>query len=207
MATEQAQATTAGRPKPGARLTDAERDMADANRGLVYAVAKSMRLRWRLDDDAIQAGMRGLMRAVQLYNPATGYQFGTYAGYWIRQAIQRHMTSDRLIHIPAHAQRGKLFREEVGRAMRPAKTIARRGDGLAENEPWARDEEPDDETIPALRAAIARLDPRSHEVITRRMRGETLKAIGAAIGLTRERVRQIEHEVHGKLREMLKDCV
>jgi RNA polymerase sigma factor (sigma-70 family) len=38
-------------------------------------------------DDLIQEGKLGLMEAVEKYNPNLGYNFLTYAGYWIRQSI------------------------------------------------------------------------------------------------------------------------
>ena len=39
--------------------------------------------------ELIRAGDRGLIRAVQKYDPARGYQFASYATWWIRQAISR----------------------------------------------------------------------------------------------------------------------
>ena len=39
--------------------------------------------------DLIQEGNLGLIRAVERYNPGKGYQFGTCATWWIRQAITR----------------------------------------------------------------------------------------------------------------------
>ena len=40
-------------------------------------------------DDAFQAGVVGLARAVQLFDPGKGFKFSTYAAGWIRAAIQR----------------------------------------------------------------------------------------------------------------------
>jgi len=40
-------------------------------------------------DDAFQAGVVGLARAVQLFDPGKGFKFSTYAVGWIRAAIQR----------------------------------------------------------------------------------------------------------------------
>lgn len=41
-------------------------------------------------DDAEQVAMIGLIEAARRFAPDLGYQFSTYAFYWIRQACQRH---------------------------------------------------------------------------------------------------------------------
>lgn len=41
------------------------------------------------DDEAEQIGIRGLIRAAQLFDPRLGIRFSPYAGLWIRQACQR----------------------------------------------------------------------------------------------------------------------
>jgi RNA polymerase primary sigma factor len=46
--------------------------------------------------DLIQAGNLGLIRAVDKYEPGKGYQFASYATWWIRQAITRAIAG----HVP-----------------------------------------------------------------------------------------------------------
>jgi RNA polymerase sigma-32 factor len=59
-----------------------------------------------------------------------------------------------------------------------------------------------------LRAALAGLDPRERAIIERRYlrgKGVTLKELGRAFGISRERVRQLEARAKEKMREELKD--
>lgn len=44
-----------------------------------------------------------------------------------------------------------------------------------------------------VRFLLSCLDYRSQEIVWKRMQGQTLSEVGSAVGLTRERVRQIEH--------------
>lgn len=64
------------------------------------------------------------------------------------------------------------------------------------------DDAPDSETLEELEAAMAVLDERERKVIHWRFfQGKKLKEVGYALGITRERVRQIEQEAIEKMRE------
>lgn len=61
-----------------------------------------------------------------------------------------------------------------------------------------------------LRAALAELDPREREIIERRYlraKGTTLKELGRAFGISRERVRQLDARAKEKMRAALADVV
>lgn len=98
-----------GRARSGDRaLVDrglgARRRFFEANVRLVVSIASKMRAPGHVDrDDMIQDGMVGLDRAVEKFDWRRGFKFSTYAGWWIRQAVQRGMESTAAsIHIPAN---------------------------------------------------------------------------------------------------------
>lgn len=52
-------------------------------------------------EDLLQAGVIGLRRAAEKYNPGLGYAFSTYAANWIYQSIQREIYNNlSMIRIP-----------------------------------------------------------------------------------------------------------
>jgi len=73
-----------------------------ANLRLVVNIAKRYYSFGATLDDLIQEGSRGLIRAVELYDPEThNTRFSTYASYWIRNSIQRAITVNfSLIRVP-----------------------------------------------------------------------------------------------------------
>lgn len=190
-----------------AELTEAQREMTVANLGLVYSTAKAMR-HVRLTDDAIQAGMIGLMRATQLYDPSRGVRFSTYATYWIRQAISIHAADDVTIRVPRPTREGRCAPHLAEAAARVAhvETIARRGDLLRWNEPTIAPADPAESMdlateMEQLDLAIDALPDGERAVMRRRAKGETLKAIGADMRRSHSRIGQIEAMATVKLKK------
>ena len=75
--------------------------------GNIRLVAHEARMRARggflTFADLVQIGTIGLMTAMERFDPFRGFQFSTYATYWIRQAISREQANlDRSIRIPVH---------------------------------------------------------------------------------------------------------
>jgi RNA polymerase primary sigma factor/RNA polymerase sigma factor len=165
-----------------------------ANLRLVVAIAK--RHVGPTEDffDLVSDGNMSLIRAVEKFDFAQGNKFSTYATWAIMRNFARTIPNER-----RHRDR-----------FRPSPT-----DVLSSS----RDERTDQyelETAQSQRQSqvgkiLGYLDPREQEIIVRRFglaAGQeplTLKEVGAAMGVTKERVRQLEARAMTKLRKAAAD--
>jgi RNA polymerase primary sigma factor len=87
--------------------------LVENNGKLVSFIANQYRAGFLDFDDLVQEGQTGLLAAVDKFNPNFGYQFSTYAAYWIRQRISRALSrNERVIRVPCEqiGSINKLFR-------------------------------------------------------------------------------------------------
>ena len=109
-------------------LTGEARAAAEAmvlhNIGLVHSISRGYLGQGLEYDDLVQSAMVGLLRAVELFDPAAGYKFSTYATHWIRQAVTRNLANEgRVIRLPVHMW--ELVRKVI--ATRQRLTVEGRG--------------------------------------------------------------------------------
>ncbi|MET4697842.1 RNA polymerase sigma-32 factor [Constrictibacter sp. MBR-5] len=207
-------------------------------------------------NDLVQEGVIGLIHAVRKFNPESGVRLSTYAGWWVRVAIQEHVVSSwSLVRIGTTSAQKRLFfrlrqlasdlsrddgpMEEALRRLatrlriRPEElqTLARRiaGRDQSLNQPIARsgagddwlgrvpDSRPDPEAQTAalrdgrfwsdkLHRALAALPERERRIISRRYldgRKIPLEAVARDVGLSKERVRQLEARALDELRRLM----
>lgn len=200
--------------------------------------------------DLIEEGNLGLLQAIEKFEPKRGYQFSTYAVYWIEQYIRKYIEEQSgPIKIPSHAW-GNLkrwfrvwnkLREANGRepslsemaqaldlTARQVKSVvdtlnaAKGVDSLTaivheEEEMTLEDLISDDgkgnphdvfskkEDQKSIKQSMADLNERDRQVIIMRYglddnNPKTLGEVAEKLGLSRERVRQIEERAVNTLR-------
>jgi len=89
--------------KGEAKTKEAKSEMVKANLRLVISIARRYLNRGLQFMDLIQEGNIGLMKAVDKFEYQRGYKFGTYATWWIRQAMTRAIADQaRTIRLPVH---------------------------------------------------------------------------------------------------------
>ena len=107
---ELADSDLAGEPEPALAFAQAmsayrrARDrMTVANLKLVFSIAKKYLFSGQPLDDLLQEGNIGLIKAVDRYDWRRGFKFSTYATWWIRQQVGRHVADKgKTIRLPVH---------------------------------------------------------------------------------------------------------
>jgi RNA polymerase primary sigma factor len=87
--------------------------LATENSRLVLFIANQYKGCFLNFDDLVQEGQIGLLKAVDRFDYRLGFQFSTYAGYWIRQSISRSLSRcERVVRVPCGqvATINKVFR-------------------------------------------------------------------------------------------------
>ena len=237
----------------------ARRILIESNLRLVIAIARRYTSTGVPLIDLIQEGNLGLMRAAEKFDYQRGCHFGTYATWWIRQAVSRAAgEQSRMIHLPEHVATRLRKVRRIAAQLSQENGLDPLPEQIAEacnidvnevvdllgvvEQPVSLDAPVDEEarysladtledsTTPApadtasqhllgeeLHRALALLTPRERAVVTLRYgigdgRSRTLLEVGKELGISRERVRQLEVVALMKLRGItgsnsLRECV
>ena len=77
--------------------------MIESNLRLAISIAKKYAKYGNSFEDLIQESNIGLIKAVEKFDWRRGFKFSTYACWWIKQAVTRHLTSNNsILKIPSH---------------------------------------------------------------------------------------------------------
>jgi RNA polymerase primary sigma factor/RNA polymerase sigma factor len=171
------------------QIIETKNDIARANLRLVVSIAKRHVTPDQNFFELVSDGNVSLLRAIEKFDFARGNKFSTYASWAIMKNFARTIPGEF-----KHRDRYRTSQDELFAA-----TPEHRGSPLFE-EGAQQTREAQVEKI------LRRLDEREQKIIMGRFgleRGhepQTLKEVGASLGVTKERIRQIEARALNKLR-------
>ena len=199
-----------------------------AHLAFIVSIARKYRRYGVPMNDLVQEGSIGLLHAIRKFDPAAGARLSTYARWWVRAAIQDHVVrSWSLVRIGTTAAQKAMFfhlrRKMAGLLARRAAERdwslnqrmraddpAEWGDRLADERESPEEAAAGASTERFRRGLIAKalksLSGRERTIIAARFLAETRRtrgAIAADLGISRERVRQLEMSALDKLRRLI----
>jgi RNA polymerase primary sigma factor len=172
--------------------------IAQANVPLVLAMAKRTRLNGLDPNELISEGNFALLRSIEKFDCSRGFKFSTYACRAILKSFSR-------VAMRVSKYRGR-FPTEFDPELEKSDFVERKRDGI------------EAECVDEIRDIIdhnrADLNDIERTVIRERFalnavnqscKGKTLEQVGELIGVTKERVRQIQNKALRKIRYILED--
>lgn len=191
----------------GVTLDDDQRSLVEANTGIAGLAAKRCRERWGVDlEDAYASALFGLICAAVAFDEEHGVKFSTFAYQCClnqvrrehRQLPQAMQTRDRHGNEQTPLRVVSIDDQIDPNSNRRARTFGSMISDRREPTPAERLEH--DEMLAEAHARLDEFcsrDERMHTIVRIRTEGGTLADAACAIGVTRERVRQIEARMVG----------
>ena len=181
------------------RAKETRETIAGANLALVLAMAKRTRVNDVDFGDLISEGNMALLRAVEKFDPARGFKFSTYACRAILKGFSRSAVKSNRYR--------SMFPTEFDPAMERSNEMDVRRQSVAKDAV-----EDLQEIIERNSAELTDVERRVIEARFAVNRPEdtqamTLAEVGEVIGVTKERVRQIQNRALEKLRSTLDDRI
>ena len=164
-------------------------------------------------EDLEAEGRLGLFEAALRFDPSHGAQFLTYASFWSRRRMQvfvaRHA---RVVRRPASRTGPSRDRDDVSldQPISEGSSLSWADMLVDQKAPRALDTMVGAEDVALITVAARELPPQWRTIIVRRFGLDggpamTLAAVGETLGLSRERVRQIEQKAMARLRARLEE--
>ncbi len=205
---------------------EARNEIVMHNGGLITRFAKLHVTRKTLCtfDDLFQEGVIGLIRAIETFDLSLKLKFSTYAIWWVKQRIYRALDNNNFgVRIPVHLlEKTRKVRKKIleykkldedehkvwalfenAQSFSMERLIKTDGEGSDTfhdilSAPIGEPQELVKHDLDTLINKVKAQD-RSKAIMRRRATGETLRSIGKSLGLSRERIRQIELDVRQKI--------
>jgi RNA polymerase primary sigma factor/RNA polymerase sigma factor len=171
------------------QIVAVKNELLRANLRLVVAIAKRYLASQEEFFDLVSDGNVSLMRAVEKFDYALGNKFSTYASWAIKKNFTRAFASQM-----RHSDRFRTSLDEV-----LSQTMEYRANPR-------ECEQAHTHQVRTVDRLLGCLDEREHEIISQRFglgpegMPQTLQEVGDRMGLTKERIRQLETRAMGKLR-------
>ena len=163
--------------------------IVEKNLGLVYSMIGRFGSRQLDEDDMLSEAMYGLTRAVDRFNPWRGFKFSTYACNVIARAIMRRGKQEGNYRRLFPVQHDVLFESATSPPDVGTELYVERLQGVLEENLG---------DLTRLETTIL-----SHRFLGERESRLTFQEIGDTVGLSKERVRQIQNVALNKLRVVL----